>query len=228
MSAESLHSWSQVAIIVGIAISFLGTIGTYYFGKKSQNEQSQVFQTSLDDLEKKIEPFQELAQATRPDLDQDAALDSLHQEIERLRKIAARHEFAPLAPELREAFVRHIQKSAPSFLNAGISIRITHETWSPPATKQYAGQLATLLREGGLQVQGPDQITYFLVTPASPIEWGYNEADIPSAEVLYKALLTVIRPNLKWTKASHQKPGSIRIHFGGEVVFEPNGIVSVL
>ena len=85
-----------------------------------------------------------------------------------------------------------------------------------------------LLREGGLQVQGPDQITYFLVTPASPIEWGYNNVDIPRLEVLYKALLTVIRLNSKWTKASHQKPGSIRIHFGGQVVFEPNGIVAVL
>ena len=228
MSAESLHSWSQVAIIIGIVISGLGTYGTYYFSKKVGKEQRLEFRTSLDNLEKKIEPFQEIAQATRPDLDQDAALDSLRQEIGRLRKIAAKHEFAPLAPELHEAFVRHIQKSAPRFLNAGISIQITHETWSPPATKQYAEQLATLLREGGLQVQGPDQITYFLVAAASPIEWGYNEANIPSVGMLYKALLSVIRPNPKWTKKNHQKPGSIRIHFGGEVVFEPNGIVSVL
>ena len=162
------------------------------------------------------------------DLDQQAALDSLRQDLERLRDIAGKHEFTPLAPELRAAFVRDVQAFAPSFLRADISIQITHETWSPPATQQYVAQLASLLREGGLQVQGPDQITYFLVTPASPIEWGYHDRDIPHIEVLYQALLKVIRPNTKWTKASHQEHGSIRIHFGGQVVFEPNGMVAVL
>ena len=228
MNAESLHTWSYVVLFAGIVFTGLGTLGAYYFGKKVDKEQTQGFQTSINNLKNQIEPFQELAQTARPDLDQDAALDNLRQDIERLRKIAAKHEFASLAPEPREAFVRDIQNFAPSFLSAGISILITHETWSPPPTKQYAEQLATLLREGGLQVQGPDQVTVFLVTPASPIEWGYNEADITSAEVLYEALLTVIRHNPKWTKRSLQKPGSIRIHFGGEVVFEPNGIVSVL
>ena len=222
-------------IVLGILVTALGGFGSYHFGKKAEDSRKQELQSSVNELlarsqtlEEKLEPFQELARMARPDLDQDAALDSLRQDIERLRKIAGKHEFAPLAPELRAAFVRHVQEFAPSFLSAGISIQITHETWSPLATKQYAAQLAALLREGGLQIQGPDQITYFLVTPASPIEWGYNEVDIPRVEVLYTVLLTVIRPNPTWTKASHQKPGSIRIHFGGEVVFEPNGVVGVL
>ena len=235
MSAESLQTLSQVAIVIGVLVTALGSFGSYHFGKKAENARNQELQSSVNELltrsqtlEEKLEPFQELAQRARPDLDQDAALDSLRQDIERLREIAGKHEFAPLESELRADFVRHVHEFAPSFLDAGISIQITHETWSSLATKQYAAQLVAMLREGGLQVQGPDQITYFLVTPASPIEWGYNEMNVPRVEVLYKALLTVIRPNPKWTKASHQKPGSIRIHFGGEVFFEPNGVVAVL
>ena len=235
MSADTLQTWSQIVIVIGFSVAALGGYGSYHFGKKAEAAQEQELQANLDELltrsqilEEKLGPFQELARTARPDLDQDAALDSLRQDIERLREIDGKHEFTPLASKLRATFVRHVQKFAPNFLSAGISIRITHETWSPLATKQYAAQLAMLLQEGGLQVQGPDQITYFIVTPASPIEWGYNPADILRVEVLYKALLTVIRPNPKWTKSSHQKPGSIRIHFGGEIVFEPDGIVAVL
>ena len=80
-----------------------------------------------------------------------------------------------------------------------------------------------------MKVEGPKAITYFLVTPPSPLEWGYNGADVggPHLEPLYQVLLTIIRPNPNWTKASHQQPGSVRIHFGGEVVFEPDGVVAV-
>ena len=231
----TLQTWSQIAIVIGILVTALGGFGSYYFGKKAADVREQERRTNFKELltrsqtlEEKLKPFQELALTARPNLDQDAALDSLRQDIERLREISGKHEFTPLASKLRATFVRHVQKFAPNFLSAGISIRITHETWSPLATKQYAAQLAMLLQEGGLQVQGPDQITYFLVTPASPIEWGYNPTDILRVEVLYKALLTVIRPNPKWTKSSHQKPSSIRIHFGGEIVFETDGIVAVL
>ena len=81
-----------------------------------------------------------------------------------------------------------------------------------------------------MQVDGPNAITYFLVTPPSPLEWGYNEADVgrPHLDSLYQVLLTVIEPNSKWTKAPHQQPGSVRIHFGGEVVFKPDGIVAII
>ena len=235
MSAENLQMVFQVMVVIGISLTALSGFGSYHFGKEAQDARARELRTSVDELlirsqtlEEKLEPFQELARTARPDLDQDAALDSLRREIERLREISAKHEFTPLASELRAKFVRHVQKFAASFAKADISIQITHETWTSQATRQYAAQLAELLREGGLQIQGPDQITYFLVTPSSPIEWGYNEADMPRLEVLYKALLTIIRPNKKWTKAPHQQPGSIRIHFGGQVTFEPNGVVAII
>ena len=235
MSVASLQAWSQAVIALGLVLAALGGFGSYYYGKKAGDNKALQLRTKVDELlvrsqtlEEKLEPFQQLAKTARPDLDQDAALDSLRQEIERLRKIAGKHEFTPLEPQLRATLIQRIREFASDFADAGISIKVTHETWARPATKQYASQLVELLEEGGLRVHGPDQITYFLVTPASPLEWGYNEVDVSHVEMLYRALLFVIRPNPEWTKASHQEPGSVRIHFGGEARFEPNGVVTIL
>ena len=232
MSAEGLQTLSQWVIAIGFVMAALGGLGYHHFGKKAEKARSLVFQSELltrsDVLEEKLEPFLELARTAHPDLDQEEALESLRQDIERLREIAWKHEFTPLAPELRAAFLARVREMAPAFAEAGMSVRITLETWSAQTVKQYAAQLAALLAEGGLQVRGPEQITYFLVTPASPMEWGYNVADLAHVELLYKAVLTIIRGNEKWTKASHQERGSIRLHFGGEVNFEENGVVAVL
>ena len=237
MSIESLQTWSQIIAVAGLIVTALGGFGSYYFGQKANTARDQDFRTRLDRLSEdgkaladRLRPFHDLAQAATPDLDQDAALARLREEIEQLREIAAKHEFTPLAPQLRTAFLSRLHALAPTFERAGISVFITHETWSRPPTRQYASQLADLLREGGLNVEGPKAITYFLVTPPSPLEWGYNETDVngPHLDTLYRVLLTIITPNSKWTKASHQKPGSIRIHFGGEVVFRPDGVVAVI
>lgn len=234
MTSSLLQTVSQIVVFVGAIVTALGILGSYYFGKRTEEARQAETQDNFDrilmqnqGLNERLTPFLQLAQAARPDLDQDAALASLRVEIEELRQIAAKHEFAPLDSTLRTVFVQRLRGFSSSFSDAGISIRITHETWSPTATKQYAAQLATLLREGGLEVQGPDQITYFLVTPSSPIEWGYNARDVAHVDMLYQAVITIVRPDNEWTKASHQEPGSIRIHFGGDVMFEERGVVTV-
>ena len=234
MTSDILQTISQVVVFIGAVVTALGILGSYYFGKKTEETRQQETQENFakiliqnQELNDQLKPFLQLAQTARPDLDQDAALTSLREEIEQLRQVAKKREFTPLESGLRNAFVQRVQGFSPSFSDAGVAVKITHETWSPTTTKQYAAQLASLLREGGLEVQGPDQITYFLVTPSSPIEWGYNGRDIGHVEMLYQAILTIIRPNDKWTKASHQEPGSIRIHFGGDVIFEKGGVVAV-
>ena len=237
MSIESLQTFSQIIALVGLVATGLGGFGSYYFGQKADEARAEDFRTRLDRLSEdgqalagRLEPFYELARAASPDLDQDAALARLREEIERIRELTAKHEFTPLASQLRAEFIARLRDLAPDFVRAGFSVQITHETWSPPPTRQYAAQLADLLREGGLHVDGPNAITYFLVTSPSPLEWGYNEADVsgPHPDSLYRILLTIIEPNSKWTKASHQQPGSVRIHFGGEVVFKPDGIVAII
>ena len=236
MSIESLQTWSQIVAVAGLVLTALGGFGSYYFGKRADTARDQDFRTRLDRLSEdgksladRLEPFYELARKASPGLDQDAALARLRNEIEHLREIAAKHEFTPLLPNLRAEFVARIRSFASQFERAGFSVLITHETWTPPPTRQYAAQLADLLREGGLSVEGPNAITYFLVNQPSPLEWGYNQADVngPYLESLYQALLTIIHHNPKWTKRAHQKQGSVRIHFGGEAVFQPNGVVAV-
>lgn len=236
MSIESLQTWSQIVALGGFVLTALGGFGSYYFGQKADTARDQDFRTRLDRLSEdgkalagRLEPFYELARKASPGLDQDAALARLRNEIERLREIAAKHEFTPLLLNLRTEFVARVRGFSPQFERTEFSVLITHETWTPPPTRQYAAQLADLLREGGLSVEGPNAITYFLVTPPSPLEWGYNEADVngPHLDSLYEALLTIIHPNPKWTKKAHQKQGSVRIHFGGEAVFQSDGVVAV-
>ena len=227
MNAETLQTSSQILIFLGILATAAGGLGTYHFGKKAELGRRTELQTSLRSLEAKLEPFAELAQEARPDADQDAALTGLREDIEELRHIASKHEFTPLEADLRIQLLESVLRFAPEFSEAGMTVRITHETWTNPATREYAAQIASLLREGGLEVAGPDQITYYLVTPSSPMEWGYNETDVARVGKLFAALAPLMGPTAKWTKATHQEAGSIRLHFGGAAVFAANGIVEL-
>ncbi len=227
VGTETLQTWSQIVIVGGLLATAAGGFGSYYFGKKAEAGRRAEDQASLRDIRAQLEPFEELAREVRPDADQEAALAGLREDIEKLRRVAAKYEFTPLAPALRAGLVEAVRRFAPEFAGVGMSVSITHETWTNPATRRYAAQLATVLQEGGVDVRGPEQITYFLITPSSPVEWGYNEGDVPRVEKLYTALAPLMGPTGKWTKAAHQAAGSVRIHFGGEVVFAANGLVEV-
>jgi len=174
-----------------------------------------------------VAPLVALAQSTFPELDRNQAVAELARDVDELRTKVAKHEFTPLEPELWAAALAQLRPIAELFASRNMRISVTHETWTPTATRQYANELVELLADAGFAVSGPEQITYFLVTPSAPIEWGYNETDTRAVEALYQGLMTIIRRNPKWTQARHQEAGSVRIHFGGEVKFEPTGIVSV-
>ena len=231
MNVETLQTTSQAVIVLGILFTAFGGFGSYYFGKKAEEERraelGTSFETEVSDLQTTLEPFLELARQARPEVDRQAALAGLRADIEELRRVAAKHEFTPLAPEIRATRLEAIQQLAQEFRDASMTVAITHETWTRSATRQYADQLASLLRDGGIRVSGPEQITYFLITPASPIEWGYNESDLERVQRLFAALVPIMGSGKKWTKKAHQEKGSIRIHFGGEVVFADNGLVEV-
>ena len=227
MDVETMQTTSQVVIVVGILATAAGGFGSYYFGTKAETARRAELQTSLFSLESKLAPFVELAREARPDADQEAALAGLREDIEELRELTSKGDFTPLATEIRARLVESIRGFAREFPNARMSVKITHETWTNPATREYAAQLASLLREGGIEVNGPEQITFFLVTPSSPIEWGYNEADVARVEKLYAALAPVMGSSERWTKAAHQEPGAIRLHFGGGAVVGPDGLVEL-
>ena len=222
---KTRRRWARVLIVIVMAAAAVDGTMTWHTHGQDREQRERAAR-----IEQGVQTLVKLARERDPNLSEDAALASLREEIESLRKIAAKHEFTPLVPELRATFVARLREFASELNDAGFTVLITHETWSPPPTRRYAAQLAELLREGGLQVEGPKAITYFLVNPPSPLEWGYNEGDLsnPHLESLYQAVVTIIHGNPKWTKASHQKRGSIRIHFGGEAVFEPDGVVAVI
>lgn len=231
MDVESFQTASQGIVVLGILLTAVGGFGSYYFGKKAEEgRQAGIrasFETELSDLQSTLEPFLELARQARPEADSAAALAGLREDIEELRSVAAKHEFTPLSPETRTALVGALQRLALEYKEANMTVLITHETWTGPATRRYADQLALLLHESGIRVRGPDQITYFLITPSSPIEWGYHDSDLDRVGKLFEALLPVMGSSEKWTKRAHQKKGFVRIHFGGEVVFGKNGLVEV-
>ena len=103
MRPETLQTLSQIAIVFGIVVTAFGGFA-YYYGKKAEDARAQELRTNVGELltrsqtlEKKLEPFQEIAQETHPDLDEDAALDSLRRDLEELQRIARKHEFTPLS-----------------------------------------------------------------------------------------------------------------------------------
>ena len=97
-------------------------------------------------------------------------------DTEELRQLASKREITPLAAEIRARLMDSVRQFAPEFSNAGMTVKITHETWSNPATREYAAQIASVLRESGVEVKGPEQITYFLVTPSSPDRVGIQQS----------------------------------------------------
>ena len=144
-----LQTWSHIGVFVGIVVIGGGGFAAFHFGSQAEILRQQPLRDSVsklltrsEALENKLEPFLELAHNTRPDLDQDAALNNLRQEIEHLRKIASKHEFTPLSEELQSKFVQLLRRISVVFANAGMTIQITHETWSPTTVMQYAAQLA--------------------------------------------------------------------------------------
>jgi hypothetical protein len=148
-------------------------------------------------------------------------------DVDRLREIAAKHEFTPISPELRKLALSSLSRAAVTYAEHSIKLEITHETWASPATRRFAEQLAALLKEAGLDVSGPEFATVYLVGPAYPLEWGFNPEQQDLVNKLYQALLPIIKPSKKYANRKSFEKGRIRLHFGGQVVFEPNGAVLV-
>ena len=66
---------------------------------------------------------------------EEAALAGLRKDIEKLRRVAAKYEFTPLAPALRAGLVQAVREFESEFARVGMSVSITYETWTNPATK---------------------------------------------------------------------------------------------
>jgi hypothetical protein len=148
-------------------------------------------------------------------------------EVTRLREIATKYEFIAVSENLRATTFSQLSDIAPVFAENSIQVQITHETWASPATRKFANQLSILLSDAGFKVQGPEFATVYLVGPAFPLEWGFNQKQAGLATRLYHALASVIKPSQKHAQRNSFEEGQMRIHFGGQVVFDANGSVMV-
>ena len=148
-------------------------------------------------------------------------------DVERLRDIAAKYEFTPIISELRETTLPELAQTAVAFSEQAVEVKITHETWTSPATREFTRQLATLLREAGFNVAGPEFATVYLVGPAYPLEFGFNPDQQELMDQLYRALLPIIRPSKEYANRKSLAVGTMRLHFGGQVVFNSDGAVVV-
>jgi hypothetical protein len=106
-------------------------------------------------------------------------------------------------------------------------IKITYETWVLPTTRQFADQLALILQEAGLIVDGQSFATVYLVGDAYPLEWGYNESQRELLWDLFAVLRQIIKPSKSHAQRKSLKTGHIRIHFAGATIFNEQGLVSV-
>jgi len=98
MNPSALQTLSSIAIFVGVVIAGLGGLGQYYFGHKlaeNKDAAAAVKEKELNvsiesllkgnkDLQDRLDPFLEIAQAKFPDADTQTALKRLSDEIDKL------------------------------------------------------------------------------------------------------------------------------------------------
>lgn len=98
MNPSTLQTWCSIAIFIGVVIAGLGGLGQYYFGKKVTEEKDRsvtIKEKDLnikiesllkgnEDLQNRLEPFMNIAQAKFPDENTQTALKRLSEEINSL------------------------------------------------------------------------------------------------------------------------------------------------
>lgn len=217
-----------MGVIVLIIISY-----QYCGNSKLKNEILELRQNYLQEqnkviqLQQQLQPFEQIAKYLYPELEIAKALSKLTEDIKELQKMISKYEFTPMSSEIKEKLLANLKGLKESFEQERLSIEITYETWVLPNTRKFAQQLANLLSEAGLNVIGPKFATVYLASPSCPIEWGFSKDDTELMESLHQYLQILIRPSQKHcTRTSFQK-GKMRIHFAGQVIFDPSGVVSI-
>ena len=110
---KTRRRWARVLIGLVMAVSGVDSVMTWRTHGQQLEQQEQAAR-----IEEGVQTLVELAREGDPTLSEDAALGHLREEIEELRRIAAKHEFTPLVPKLRAEFVARIREFAPEFVGA--------------------------------------------------------------------------------------------------------------
>jgi len=225
--------YKYIVIILIIVILVLVIVFQNQNNSILRNEVSELRQELIQEQNKNIQlvqqlqPFEKLAETLYPEFAITKAVSKLTEDFNKLQMTVAKYEFTSLKNEIKEELISKLKELKVLYEQKSLSIEITYETWVLPSTRKFAEQLVNLLSDAGLKVIGPNFATVYLVGPSFPLEWGYNQDDQELAELLYQSLQTIIIPNNKYSRRTTLQKGKIRIHFAGQVIFDPSGVVSV-
>lgn len=207
--------------------------------QENTHQERKALESEIKNLNSSLEPFRLIAERRFSNVSRSEALSKLAERIEkvesqvkdvdRLREIASKHEFKPINKGLYANIVKLLLPISSKFKSNEVVIEISYETWALPPTRQFADQLANMLKESGFEVHGPNFVTVYLVSKTYPLEWGYNESQYELINELYSVLRNIIKPNINntYAKRNNFQKGSMRIHFAGSTIFDDEGRVSV-
>lgn len=93
MNPHSLLTFSHIVVLVGVLLAGLGGFGTYYFGKKADEEKAidveakeNRLSEQIDSLTAQLGSFEDIALKLYPDMSKDAAIEKLKNQYEQLQK----------------------------------------------------------------------------------------------------------------------------------------------
>ena len=159
MRSESLQSLAQITACVGILLTILGGYGAHYFGKaieqtrthEAAQQEEKITALSAEaqqataasaELQKRLGPFEHTARELFPNLAEEPALASLHEEIKELKTRRSPRELS--APQ-REAVLVALRK----FPRREMDITVVK---NDPEAWQFAEQLKSTIEAGGWAV----------------------------------------------------------------------------
>ena len=200
-------SWIKTAQIVGAFLVAIGVVTEF------------VAEFFARPLEHRIEA----ARQTEVGQAREAAAEATKRAEE-----AAKHEYRPLEPRLRAKVLANLSTVGTLLRTEDVTVQVTYETWASSGTRQFAAELADLMRDAGIIVTGAMTATVYLVNTPYPVEWGYNAAQEPLIGTLQLALRPALKAgNREQAKRAAFQPGQARIHFGGQAVFDQDGSIEV-
>jgi len=171
MSAQLLQTLSQIAIAVGVIFTAFGGFGAYYFGKAVDREKEQetakneaALRGNVDKLldgnvvlQKKLEPFEKLAQQLHPAQGNDEALESLKRDLQHLTERASTIEKQAAPRSLSERQIKQIAANLGPAPGGGVSVT---SVMGDQEAFMFAVALKSVLERGGWKVDGVNQAIY--------------------------------------------------------------------
>jgi hypothetical protein len=221
----------QDELIKDVEISLLTKMDNTTIETKKLEKEIKLLKGELEEktaevqrLETLIAPFRSIALEHFTG-DEKEAITKLTEHIKTLEQKIRKYEFIPLSEDIRTQVIKQLTGLQKIYKDNNLHIELTHEKWTPSATRKYANQLAALLAESGLNVTGPGFAT--VVYPGNqsfPLEWGYNNEQEELVDKLLM-ILNAVQSCKNFAARKDLNKGHVRIHMAGNVIFDSHGRV---